>query len=133
MNDKDIVHGKAIARFQSDTLGSRRRGDPIRTTVAQARHLISLGVAEFDLSNLAGPAETKPAGPKETKEEGSAIAAKKSSGAPQAGRSIGLLSSSALGSGIRSLFSAAGRVLPRATAFAASAPASIAKVIRSRS
>lgn len=131
MKNGDLVEGRATQRFYSSLVGNKKRGDTFRMTVAHAQHLIGLGVIELINTKPAGPSEIKPAGPNETK-QGDA-AAKKSSGAPRAGLLTGSALSSAPGTAIRSLFSAADRVLQRATAFAGSRVGSTVKAIRLRS
>lgn len=137
LNDDDIVSAKATAAFHSALIGSKARGDTVRTTLAHARHLIKLNCLDEKTLQLvqskekkpAGPTERKPAGPGET--NGSAPA-KKLSGAPTAGRSIDTASSSAPGRGILSSSLAADRVLRQVTDLFASQARSIGKAVRLR-
>jgi hypothetical protein len=120
MQKNDIVEGRAIARFHSALVGSKNRGDRVRTTLEHAEQLAALGVLEIlaPKQKPAGPGESKPAGPEETK---GGAGGKKSSGALTDGRPIGSPSSSAPGSGIVSSSLAAGRALFLATASRVSA------------
>lgn len=128
MRDDDIVEGRATARFVSALVGSKNRGDAIRTTVAHARHLVAIGAMQITDKRLVGPSEIKPAGPAETKAE---VPAKKFLGAPTDGRSIGSPSSSAPGAGIRSSSLGVGLVSYLATASSESKPRMIATAVRS--
>lgn len=134
MDKKQLVDGRALARFHSALVGSKNRGDKVRTTLEHAEQLASIGVLQIlgaAAQKPAGPSEQKPAGPQEQK-GGAAI--KKSSGAPTAGRMIALRSLSALGRIIASSSLAAGRALLMATASRGSTLRErIAMAVRSRS